>query len=127
MFGEEIDTIGAKLAVGEGMVDLEFGFDVVEGGAHFVELNLVIFADGAKDVDFDQVGEGEKAGFLVGCEDEGLEVLAALTGLVAPSRDPRSNCPRWNAKIACDFADGIGGDVSWINTTVEVSHVRSGV
>jgi hypothetical protein len=50
---EEIDAIGAELTVGEGMGDLELGFDVVKGGANFVKLDLVVFADGTEVVDFD--------------------------------------------------------------------------
>ncbi len=122
VFCEEIDAIGAELAVGEGMGDLELGFDVVEGGANFVELDLVVFADGAEDVDFNQIGEGEEAGLLVWGGDEGLEVLAALGGFVAAACDPRSDCPRWNAEVAGGFTDGVGGDRSWIDSTVEVRH-----
>lgn len=57
VLNKEVNPIGTKLLIRQGMRDLKLRFQIVQRRPHFVELNFVVFADRPQQVNFDQIGE----------------------------------------------------------------------
>ena len=110
-FDKEIDAIGLELNLGEGMRGVKFLAEVVDRFSGFVEANAVIFANGAEDVGFDQVGEGELGEVWVGSLDDGGEGFRAGFGGVGAACEPGAERRRRNLEVAGGVGYRVNGGV----------------
>lgn len=110
-FDEEIDAVGLELNLGEGVGGVKFLAEVVDCFSGFVEADAVIFADGAEDVGFDEVNEGELGEVGVGALDDGGEGFGAGFGGVGSACEPGAESRRRNLKVAGGVGYRVDGGV----------------